>query len=341
MKLKVKYKLLGLLSTIAIPIIAITLTSCGNNNFAKVDSPIVTKLHYSQPSTILLSKTLSEWQNEFKKGNYDLFVQGLNEINNNFIDTNFKINEFTSATINSISSPSDNPIFTNVIVIFKNNNNILEITIDNLFVFPPNNIKHPNLELVKNPINIQQVNLSSIANIDPTIILANEWTTQLNNVAPNGSVYIPNTLYYLKSRQFISETIYQLIYTINDQYLPMIDSNNFPNIIFNIEISPNINKTLKKEFTLSSNDTKTYFPNISPNDILNMSEIQVYNLLCEYVAKLGNIQPIVDCINPSTNLVYNYLIVDETITNSILIKFSSNPNTSLETIYFYSFRLFF
>ena len=330
------------ISIIAItPIIAIVLTSCKNNQPASIKKSNLVKLHYSQLGSTILSKTLVEWQNEFQNGNIDQFIVGLKEINDNFIDANFEINDTTTATIIALNTPTSNPIFVNAIATFKNDNVCLEITLDNLFVFPPQNIQHPNLELVQNPIDINQTDLSEIANVDPTLITPNEWITNLNNVAPENSVYIPNTLYYLYSKQFISESTYQLIYKINNQYLPMIDPKLFPDIIFNIKVSPNIDKVLKTDFVINQESANEYLPNLNLDNALSISEIDMYNSLSKYVLQLGNIQSLHDCKIPNTEHIYNYLVIKESITNSILVKFSSNPDSTTETIYFYSFRIYF
>lgn len=339
MKIKNKIKFLSLIALSSIPILVLPLTSCSSN--ATINKMNTIYLNYDKLGSIILSKTLAEWQDEFQNNNFDDFIIGLNQINDNFKNINFEINSNTNATIDVYETISSSPIFINAIAKFQNESNILIITLNNLFIYPPQNLVHPNLELVQNPISIEQESLPVISNIDPTLVLPNQWLSYLNSVAPSGTTYIPNTLYYLKSKQFISSSVYQIIYTINDQYLPMLDINNFPNIIFNINVSPNINKTLKEEFVLNVSDVKEYFSGLTAIDVMNMSEVDVYNILFNYVKNLGNVKLLQNCVNPNTNLVYNYLIINEPITNSIIIKFSSNPDLSDSTIYFYTFRLNF
>lgn len=336
-----KYKIISMLSFAFIPISAVILTSCTGNKAATILESNTFKIHYHTLNQDILSKTVVEWQNEFSNNNLEPFIEGIKKIDNQYSQTGFIIDRNTTATINIINTPSSSTIFTNAKAVFKNKSEILEIYLDNLFIFPPANIVHPNLDLVKNPIEIDQISIPVIFNTDPTLVLESEWFNYLNSISPSGTQYIPNNLYYLDTKKFISEKIYQIIFKINDQYLPMINPDNFPNIIFNINVSPNIDKTYVSDFVLSPQEVQTYFPNLDSSAILKLSEIDIFNKLDNYVKGLNGVQQLVDCIDPATNNLYNYFIIYEPLTNSMIIKFSSNPDTIENTINFYSFRLNF
>lgn len=336
-----KYNILGLLAFAFIPISACVLTSCSSNKNATILDNQIFKIYYPTLNQDILSKTLTEWQNEFSNNNLEPFVEGIKNIDGQYSQTGFVVDKNTHAKIYAINTPSSSPIFVNAKVILKNQNKVLEIYLDNLFIYPPSNIKHPNLELVSNPIEIDQTSIPIIYNTDPTTVLASEWFNYLNSLSPSGSKYIPDSLYYLYSKKFISEKVYQIIYKINNQYLPMINPNNFPDIIFNINISPNINKTYVSDFVLLPQDLQQYFYGLDSSAILKLSDEEMFYKLNNYVIGLNNVQQLVNCIDPSTKKLYNYLVIYEPFTNSMLVKFSSNPDIIENTIHFYSFRLNF
>lgn len=340
MKKNSKLKIFGLITIASISLFAISLTACSSNKLATNISNKIYSIQYKNLNSTILSKTVSEWQNEFENKNYTDFIDGINQIDDQYKNSNFIINEYTIGNIYTVKTESDSPIFINAIATFKNNNEILEIYLNNLFIFPPSNIAHPNLELVENPITINQSSLPIIYNTDPTLVLSSQWMSCLNSVAPSGTTYIPNSIYYLKSKKFISETTYQIVYSINNQYLPMIDKEKFPDIVFNIIVSENINKIFKNSFILNNDDVLKFFNSNNSETILKMSQIDIFNCLNNYVNSLGNIEQISNCIDYSNNEIYNFLIINEPINNSILIKFSSNPDNPNSTINFYSFKLY-
>ena len=364
MKKKSKWLIFGLLSISICVTGTIVLTSCSNSKNAKKTDINKINLYFNNYngekclSPILWEKSIYDWQNDFQNNNINSFIDGLSQINNDVMNKiDFVFNNSTNATIIPLDSLSDDTIFINALATFKNSNEILEIQIDNLLAYTNNNIQKPCLNLVNNgPIEINQVDLPSISNTNPEIITDQEWTQNLNSVYPGcddcpGSghsnsncpvdYYIPNTIYYLESRKYISSNVYQLIYKINDQYNPILDINEFPEIIFNINISPNIDKEIVTNFQLSNSDVVEFFPNLSKEEILSMNSVEVFNCLNNYVNSLPGVHSLIDCIDHQNNSVFNYSISDQEITNSILIKFSSNPNLANDTIYFYSFTLEF
>ncbi len=348
MKLNKKWLFIGLLSISICSISTVALTSCSNSKNAvkkdtnKINLSFDNFVNQHCVSSILWQKSIYDWQNDFQNGNFYEFVNGLNEINSDSIkETGFEFNSSTSATIIPLNSISSNPIFINALATFKNNNEILEIEIDNLLVFTSNNLQKPNLDLInKGPIVINQVDLPSISNTNPNLVTDQEWTKNINNISPNG-YYIPNTIYYLHSKEYISANVYQLIYKINDQYIPILNESEFPDIIFNINVSPNIDKQIVTNFELNIDDINKFFPNMTKLDILDLNSINVFNSLNNYVNSLPEVHSLMNCVDSQSNSVYNYAIYNQEITNSILITFSSNPNLENETIYFYKFILKF
>lgn len=329
--------LIGVTSTIAIGIS----TSC-SNNFATVTNVKTTTIEYNASNTLLQSKTILDWSNDFTNKNFNEFISIINAIDNQYKNSNFLIDNNTTCSIEQSNTNPDDLLHVNAIIKFYNYDHVLIVIVNNLYITPPSNLVGPNLNLVKNPIVINQVDLPVIYNKNPQTILASEWTYYINQLSPANEQYIPNDLYYLKSSSTIGNGVFKLVYSINNQYSSIIDPTLFPDIIFHINISPNIDKIPNETYILDSNEVSNLFPNVLYENFSTLTEIEIYNKLVQYVDGLGIYEQIVNCVdenNPSS--VYHFQITYQDILKQISITFTSNPKNSNSKIYFYNFLLKF
>lgn len=328
-------------SILSIGLIAGVSTSCANH-FAVINPSNIIQLNYNAKNTLLQSYTAEDWANQFSVHQYDNFINALNSINDSYLNSGFKIASSTASSVEVLNNAADNVLYINAIFKFQNSNQTLIINIDNLYIVPPTNITPPDLSIVSNPISIDQINLPVIYNTNPVNVLPSQWTYYINQISPENSLYIPNDLYYLKYRELAGDKIYKLTYAINEQYSVMLDINNYPDIIFNINISPNIDKIPNEKYILDLNDVEKYFPGYQIDNFDELPQIDIYQKLSEYVDNLGIYEPLVDCIDANDNTkVYNFVIIKSELINQISIQFTSNPNNSNSKIYFYSFKLKF
>lgn len=316
-------------------------TSC-SNNFATVSNVKTTMIEYNASNTLLQSKTILDWSNDFTNKNFDEFISIISTIDNQYKNSNFLISNNTTFSIEQSNTNPDDLLHVNAIIKFYNYDHVLVVVVNNLYITPPSNLVGPNLDLVKNPIIINQVDLPVIYNKNPQTILSSEWTYYINKLSPEKEQYIPNDLYYLKSSSTIGNRVFELVYSINNQYSSMIDPTLFPEIIFHINISPNIDKIPNETYVLNANEVSNLFTNVSYENFSTLSNIEIYNKLVEYVDGLGIYESIVNCIDENnSSLVYNFQIIYQNILKQINITFTSNPKNSNSKIYFYNFLLKF
>lgn len=333
-------KLMFSASILSIPLIGIGtfLVSCSSTSATKMSKNNF-QLYINEPTDELLRYTISEWMNKFTNHDYDEFQISIAHllVQNNI---NFKFDELTQVNVNKLSTSSNSPILQNVNFTFINSNSTLSININNMLVFSDDYFDKPDLSIVNNPISINQKDLPQIYNTNPTLVLDSEWINSINAISPNNTIYIPNNIYYLKNREFTSVNNYELTFSINMQYSSMVNLEDYPDIIFNIKVSDDINKNFQENFTMNPNDVIKFFGTIDKEEILSMNNKELFNILSNYVLNLDNVAPLVNCLDQN-NTLYNYLIINQDISNSILIQFSSNPKTIDSTIYFYKFLLKF
>lgn len=338
-----KHKIICLFgsSILSLGLFTIVSTSCANR-FAIVNQSNYIQLTYNAKNTLLQSYTAQDWANQFSVKEYDNFINALNSIDKSYFESGFKITNLTSSSVEISNIASENVLYTNAIFRFQNYDQFLIININNLYVFPPTNISSPDLTLVAKPIVIDQINLPVIYNTNPINVLPSEWTYYINQISPVNSLYIPNDLYYLKNRELVGDKFYKLTYSINEQYLIMLDINEYPDIIFNINISPNIDKISNEKYTLNINDIEKYFSGYQMDNFDELSQVDIFQKLSEYVYNLGVYESLVNCIDSNDNSkVYNFQMIKSELIDEIIIQFTSNPNNQNSKIYFYSFKLKF
>lgn len=340
MNKKIKAILFTTLSALTLTTTICITTSC-SNNFAINNNLEKIVIEYNAQNTLLQSYTYQDWAYKLQNKQIEEFISAINSIDNQYKNSQFIIDQNTSISVVPVDSSTSDVYYVNANFYFLNNNKEMLIKIKNLYFVPPTNITKPDLELVSTPVIINQIDLPVIYNTNPTLILDSEWTYYINLLSPGNTLYIPNDLYYIKSRSLLGDKKYKLEYVINPQYLNMINPDDFPNLIFEINISPNIDKIPCENFELTKDDTQNIFPSFGFDNFDLQNDIEIYNNLSKYVDNIGIYESLVNCIDELNNKIYNFQLFKLEISKTIIISFTSNPNNENSKIYFYNFTLKF
>lgn len=354
MKLKTIGKwILG--STLVAGLIAvapIVLSSCSFGTKAEntlITNRITKEVVINQPDATLLAKTGTEWQNVYQFGNKQEIIDAFAAINDSELQAigfDFKNCSVDSVTLEDNTTSAN---LCNLVVRFytPSQNIELKVTVDNLLVYALDGLTPPSVEQLNQTFD--QVNLASISNLNPDEISDAMWVEAINTYQPNS---IPAMLYRLVQRGMINHGSgyngpeqYQLVFEANPEYKNYISQlpnwSDFKPITITINLSPYLNKKLVTSFSLSSDQTQSYFgPNATIASVQSMSQQQIFEKLSAYVKANDTIQPLRNCLDLNNNL-YSFLYLPETVTNGAVIQFSTDPNSSTSQRYVYSFYLSF
>ena len=327
----------------------IVMTSCSALG-EKASNPLKLKVEVIDkkldPTPGLLSKTANGWAQSYRNNPSEL----LDEIKK----ANYKeLSEFdfdNAQIVNIGVSPSfEEPTKSNLEVKINNysKKQSVQFTIQNLNSVTSIGFEKP----TSFNLTFNQLDLDSIANLDPKDISDAAWTEAINATNTTAAV-IPYNLYSLTKKEYNPSNAqqYLLTYEINNEYSSQLGNSvdEYKPINVTIELSPYLNKEPKFEFNLSANDVSTYlgesldsYDELVSNTNNSDGQKTLYNALQNYVNSLKTIQPLRECINSETGLLYNFNIMPEDVLGGCKITFSTNPNSSTQEVYNYTFKLVF
>lgn len=337
----------GLISVAPIVLSSCSFGTKADNNL--INDRIQKQVLVSQPDAALLAKTGTEWQNIYQFGNRQEIIDAIAEIQNkDLVAIHF---DFANCVVESVvlkANPTAANLCNLVVKLYSQKQNIeLTVTVANLLVYALDGLTPPSVEQLNQTFD--QINLAAISNMNPDQITDAMWVDAINTYQPNA---IPAMLYRLVQRGMINHgsgydgpAQYQLVFEINPEYkqyitqIPNLDQ--FKPITITINLSPYLNKKLVTNFTLTSDQTQSYFgPQATIASVKAMSQQQIFEKLSAYVESNNTIQPLRNCLDANNNL-YSFLFLPEAVINGAIIQFSTDPNSSTSQRYVYSFYLSF
>ena len=342
----------SILVAASIAVAPIVMTSCSFGE--KASTPLkfqVKEINEEFPaSQELLQKTAIEWQTIYSE-NPDSDNELVKQINNAYSQQLKNIAQFETngALITNVNiTEGESPILSNlkVTLVNKTQRKSVQMTISGLFAMTNVAFNPPS----KDTWSFEQINLPSIAEMDPEEISDAAWTNAINSKQSN-PIAIPFNLYSITSRNYVQDGKYQLVYKINDQYESQISKDDlakYKPITVTITPSPYLNKELKEQFVLTPNEVTKYlgeelntYEKLNSKASTGQGQVEIYKKLVEFVNAQQGIQPLRNCINSTNNDVYNWELQREILTNGCVIKFSSDPNSTTSQVYNYQFKITF
>lgn len=349
---KVKF-LLFLCSPIFVLPIALPLATCVNTTPQINEQKVIALEIDSSDQTLssLRNKTVIEWKEILENQNseqsilFDIIKTNLSTTEEPF---NWS-NDMYVKTVTQVTN-SNNYSLSNLNVKIDNINEIIDVTIKNLFIYGNSLFTPPTTYTYT----FDQTSLSQIEEIEYKNINDSQWTNAFNNTLVDGFI-IPPIGYYIVSKELEpveNPTKIIITYGMNPIYQSQINSlpnaDQFKDIVITVNLSPYNGKTYRDTFTLSSNngnknEIEACFGEGATFESINaLPELEIYNKLKDYVSTLenGTVQPLRNCISTTNaNKIVEFSKTTSIGNTSMKIVFSSN-STYIKK-YFYTFVLQF